>query len=280
MAEARHDSLKPAAVFTGLTLGSACLYWGLIELAQRGALPFAMTQFDFSLQSNSIPGVALAFLLRLFGPALAAVLTIALCYGRPTLNEWVASLLRWRIPGWLYLLAFLGSLGVSAVIVAVGIPLGLLHFEPTAVHVVKFLLFFFPMLLFDGPLGEEPGWRGFLLPELLKRVPPLQAGLLVGVVWYLWHMPLYLADGRAINPAGYFVNVVSLSVVFTWFYLRSGRSTLMTMFLHTSSNYALFLMLKSFSYPGGIETLQLIYDGLVVVAALAATWDLRRRYSD
>lgn len=267
---------RVALLFTTLALGFACLYWLCIDLAQHDALPFAMGPFDFSMEGNSVPGLILVCVLRLFGPAVAAALTLALLQGKAGFRAWGASLARWRQPGYLYLLVFLGPLAVSAVIVAVGYPLGMLVFDPASVHVLRFIVFFVLMIFLDGPLGEELGWRGLLLPELLKRLSPLQAGLIVGVIWYLWHIPLYLADGKAMHPAGYFINVVSLSIIFTWFYLKSGRSVFLAILLHTTTNYGLFLLIKCFSFPQGIGTLQIVYDVILVVLAIAVAMDMRR----
>jgi membrane protease YdiL (CAAX protease family) len=267
---------RVAILFTALALGFALVYWVLITLAQYGALPFAMGPFDFSLEGNSIPGLLLEAVLRIFGPAVAAILTIALLQGKAGFRGWGAQLLRWRQPGYVYLLVFLGPLAVSAVIVAVGYPLGMLVFDPSSIHLLKFIIFFVLMVFLDGPLGEELGWRGLLLPELLRSLSPLKAGLLVGVIWYLWHIPLYLADGKDLHPVGYFVNVVALSVIFTWFYLRSGRSLFITILFHATSNYGLFLLIKCFSFPQGIGTPQVIYDAILVVLAVAAAYDMHR----
>lgn len=263
---------KPAVVFTFLALGFACLYWVLIFLAEHRALPFAMGHFDFSLENNSVPGVILACLLRIFGPAVAAILTLAWLRGRPGLKELWQSVARWRSPPWLYALAFFAPLVVSALIVAIAYPMGLLHYAPDQVHPLRFIVFFLLMFFLDGPLGEEVGWRGLLLPELLKTMGPLKASFVVGVIWYLWHIPLYLADDATFHPLGFFINVVGISYIFTWFYLKSSRSTFMTTFLHTTTNFALFLVLKSFTHPDDITLLQYIYDAIVLVVAAAAAY--------
>lgn len=268
---------RVAILFTALALGLACLYWLCIVLDQHGLLPFAMGPFDFSMQGNSVPGLVLVGVLRLFGPAVAAVLTLALLQSQAGLRAWGASLARWRQPGWMYLLVFLGPLAVSAAIVAVGYPSGLLVFDPSGVHPAKFFLFFVLMIFLDGPFGEELGWRGVLLPELLRTLSPLKAGLVVGVVWYLWHIPLYLADGKALHPLGYFVNVVALSVIFTWIYLRSGRSVFLCILLHATSNYGLFLLIKFFSFPQGLGTLQVIYDVILVAIASVAAVEMQKK---
>jgi membrane protease YdiL (CAAX protease family) len=83
-------------------------------------------------------------------------------------------------------------------------------------------------LLLGGSLGEEIGWRGFLLPELLRRMNPLAASLVLGVVWGLWHLPIDLYAGFAVKGPGAILTriiySIPLAVLFTWFYLHSKGS--------------------------------------------------------
>jgi len=55
-----------------------------------------------------------------------------------------------------------------------------------------------PVIIIDltsGPLGEELGWRGYALNLLQKKYVPLKAGIIVGVVWGFWHLPLMFLSG-------------------------------------------------------------------------------------
>lgn len=54
---------------------------------------------------------------------------------------------------------------------------------------------FFVSMLIAGPLAEEPGWRGTAYPRLLASLSRLQAGLLLGAAWAVWHLPLFFIDG-------------------------------------------------------------------------------------
>ena len=265
-----------ALAYTALVLGFSVLYWLLITLGKRGLLPFAMGPPDFSLEKSSIPGLICALGLRSFGPALAAVITLYFFDGRAGLVGLWRSVTSFRLPGSLYALAIFAPLAVSVVIAAFGLYSGRLQYAADLLQPLRFAAFFVLMLIFDGPLGEEPGWRGLLLPRLLTRMEPATASFIVGLVWFAWHLPLYLADGRDFHPLGYLVNVVALSYVFTWFYIKSGHSTWMTIFLHATTNYALFLIIKSFhSTSAGSAQLQYIYDAVLAIAALATAWDLR-----
>jgi len=273
----KDPALRMVAAYTALVLGFSVLYWLLITLAQRGSLPFAMGPPDFSLAKSSVPGLICALCLRSFGPALAALITLYLFQGRAGLAGLWRSMTSFRLPVSLYALAVFAPLAVSALIAALGLYSGRLQYAADQLQPLRFAAFFLLMLIFDGPLGEEPGWRGLLLPQLLARMGAAAASFLVGLVWFVWHLPLYLADGRDLHPLGYLVQVVALSYVFTWFYIRSGRSTWMTVFLHATTNYALFLIIKSFHYASAdVVLLQRVYDTVLVIAAFVTAWDLRR----
>ncbi len=88
--------------------------------------------------------------------------------------------------------------------------------------------------------NEEPGWRGFLQPELEKRFSPLAAALWVSVAWSLWHLPLYLngfyAQDLVGGMLGGFIFRILLSIFLAWAYRRSGGSLLAMILLHTSFN--------------------------------------------
>ncbi len=90
-------------------------------------------------------------------------------------------------------------------------------------------------------LGEEIGWRGFLVPELAKQMSFTKLSLLSGVIWAAWHSPLLLfADYNAGTNRWYAlgcftVMVVSISFVFAWMTLKS-KSLWPAAVLHASHN--------------------------------------------
>lgn len=95
-------------------------------------------------------------------------------------------------------------------------------------------------LVYGGSLGEEPGWRGFLLPRLLADRTPFGASLVVGFWWALWHAPIDLAQGFVFEgPAALLARqlwALPLAVLFTWVTVRAGGSLLPAIAFHTALN--------------------------------------------
>jgi membrane protease YdiL (CAAX protease family) len=133
-------------------------------------------------------------------------------------------------------------------------------------------------------LGEEIGWRGFLVPELSKVTSFTGTAFISGIIWSIWHFPeLLFADYNNGTPAWYgltcfVVMVVGISFVFAWMRLKSG-SLWTGAFLHASHN----LWIQSIFTPLTTNTgrTKWVIDefgfALPVVAVIAAIIFWRRR---
>ena len=90
-------------------------------------------------------------------------------------------------------------------------------------------------------LGEEIGWRGFLVPELARRHGFLATSLISGIVWALWHYPiLLLGSYHAATSVWWYlplftITVVTINLLWTWLRLKSG-SIWPCVFLHAAHN--------------------------------------------
>jgi membrane protease YdiL (CAAX protease family) len=106
-------------------------------------------------------------------------------------------------------------------------------------------------------LGEEIGWRGFLVPALARRTTFRNTALFSGGIWAVWHYPLLLfADYNAATPAWYAltcftVMVIGISFVYAWMRLRSG-SLWTGMFLHASHNLVVQQILDPLTADTGV----------------------------
>jgi uncharacterized protein len=103
------------------------------------------------------------------------------------------------------------------------------------------LLGMFGAVLLSVPFqaGEEIGWRGYALPRLTARLGLARASVLLGVVWALWHVPLFYIAGT--DNFGqpfpvYLLAVTAISVPMAWLYVRTGGSLLLVMVMHAAIN--------------------------------------------
>lgn len=192
-----------------------------------------------------------------FGPAVAAWLVTRWTGG--SVREWLRPLLRWRVPLRFYAYA----LGLpAALFAAMNVVLALLG-EPVELSRLRDALpaylatFVFVALLGGGQ--EEPGWRGFALDRFQARHSPLLATLLLGVVWGLWHLPLYGLG---------FVGPLMFVFYYTWLYNRTG-SLLLCVLLHGSFTPALdHLILVDDSATVDAVILGTMLAGVLLLVAL------------
>lgn len=178
-----------------------------------------------------------------FGPLVAAAIVTWLI--GDSLRAWAGQVLRWRVrPRW-YLAAFgipfITVVAMGVIYLVLGNPI-----EPSAMvqqlpiyalPVIYVLSMVFVFLLGGGQ--EELGWRGFALPRLLNRFDAVTASLVIGAVWAVWHLPLFMVEessqyGTPFVP--YAITVLALSILFTWLYRSTERSVLLVMILHASNN--------------------------------------------
>lgn len=90
-----------------------------------------------------------------------------------------------------------------------------------------------------GPLGEELGWRGFALPRLLKRRSALSAGVILGIIWGVWHLPAFIIAGTPQNNMSFpifMISIVALSVLMTWAFKGTRGSVLAAALIHWAFN--------------------------------------------
>jgi membrane protease YdiL (CAAX protease family) len=90
-----------------------------------------------------------------------------------------------------------------------------------------------------GQAGEEVGWRGYALPRLAARFGLGGASVALGLIWALWHLPLFFIAGT--NTTGqsfplYLLQVTAISVAITWLYANTKGSLLLTMLMHSAVN--------------------------------------------
>ena len=125
-----------------------------------------------------------------------------------------------------------------------------------------------------GPLGEEPGWRGFALPRLQAQLGPLAATLLLGVLWAGWHFPQFLMPEWADQNGGvtaesvsvFVATVMAICVIMTWIFNHTRGSILLVMIAHSEREYVAGHARSDLSGAATSDIAGLIGFGIVAVA--------------
>jgi len=172
-------------------------------------------------------------------------------YGRAGLRELAVRIVDpRRIPGgwWVFVLVLFPVLTIAAALmaVAVGVTQVPLDLRGAGARLLDpaFLAAFVLFTLVIGPLPEEIGWRGYLLDRLQLRWNALVASVVLGLIWWSWHLPLFALPGyfdafsrAAPTPWGFLWGILPAAVVYTWVYNNTGRSVLAVIVLHFMHNF-------------------------------------------
>jgi CAAX protease family protein len=173
-----------------------------------------------------------------FGPSLAALITHRIFAG-----NWRAARLWTTLPG-----VLLGTAsGASAVLIAAFAAACLMtvaHFDRWQWAALLQILTLFGPNLFGGPLGEEPGWRGYALPRLQRRFDPMTSALILGFFWANWHLPLILAGIYNVAWWQFVVMTMAASVILSLAFNQSGGSTICAVLVHGVYNVGTGIILN------------------------------------
>ena len=226
----------PTAAFLLLTFAFS---WGVWELAR-------------SYLSGAGRGWRIAFhTVGLCGPTVAALILTGLLSGRRGVVDLLKRIARWRVGiGW-YLFALFSTLIIGLTAIGVYILAG-----GRAPHLNQ-LVFAQALLPLPAGLPEEYGWRGFALPHLLKKRGALTSSLIIALFWVLWHIPISPALKNVSFFGLFLLEVIPLSVLFSWLYINSRGSILLVVLYHLVYNAVIHVL----NIPGS-RSLWVVYIGL------------------
>lgn len=265
----------PLAAYLLLAFGIAWLFWvPLLVLYTGGPDRQSIVRTPLAIGLQTVGATA---------PVVSAIVVTGLTRGKRAVRQLLGGLKRWRVGLWWYAAACLLvpaltviGIGVRAAIgVDPAVPQGSALAATLAdigwIAVVLTLPLHFVLQCFGSPLLEEPGWRGFALPRVQNHIPAAWAAILVGAIWGLWQLPLFLAyqDNLAIS-----LPLITLhGFVLGWLYVNT-RSLLIAVLGHASLGVAN----NTLSLPDqGVVQVVLTLALCALILAFFRISDLRRR---
>ncbi|MFW5714383.1 MAG: CPBP family intramembrane glutamic endopeptidase, partial [Brevefilum sp.] len=175
------------------------------------------------------------------GPSLACLAAIGLQSGMQGLKKVWGQLTHFRVQWFWYPF----SLAAPPLLMLTAIEIhtllggtGLVFNDPAEIYWMVPVFF---MVLIFSVLGEEIGWRGFALPWLQKRFNALRSSLILGLIWAIWHLPLFWLPGdfhQQLPGIWFLLQTVSITISYTWVYNATRGSLWIILLLHAASNTA------------------------------------------
>ena len=174
------------------------------------------------------------------GPSIAAFIVVLIVGGKRGFVDFLRPFGRWRVSWRWWTIAIFGpavlyliGLGVYLLMDGEAPPFTMIRTELSMIPLYLVMVVLMP---WNGPVGEEFGWRGYALPNLQTKYGPLIASLVIGTVWGVWHLPSFFAPQGVIGAItavlgfsfliSYTLGTIANSIFMTWLYNKTNASAL------------------------------------------------------
>ena len=258
----QRPKFRTAVIFIALTF---LITWGInvpLALAAHHIIRFSVHRW-VEIMSTLSPGIV-------------ALLITAVQLGKISLKDLLLQIVKWRVNlTWYIFAVFIPALAVAASLWIYHI---IFHQSVDASEWYLPLILFFIFIPFS-PLWEEIGLRGFLLPILQSKFHLLLAAVILGLIWGIWHIPMYLVHNPKGNRTGLFLvffisGTIPLKVLFAWLFNNTKGSLFLTIVFHSAINatFSLFSKLPTGALRPFIYTM-----ALVSLTAIFIIWKTKGR---
>jgi uncharacterized protein len=248
-------------LFFGLTYGLSWAIW----------VPFAISGYKVD---RPIPALIAACSM----PSLVGILLTHLTSNNRDKADFWKRVISFKLigPGWftviICLFPFLLALGLLTNMLFEGALPPFQNAQQTLLRPAALILYLGANII-GGPLGEELGWRGLALDRLQNQWNALLASLILGIIWAVWHLPLFFIKGTPQQAMGFgtflfwlwSLQVISLSVLTTWVYNNTHRSILSAVFMHFMFNATYGIIQQD----GKLMSISLFTANSLIIAASA-----------
>jgi membrane protease YdiL (CAAX protease family) len=218
------------------------IVWGILYASDRNIISHNICKNCYTL--IAVIGASM--------PSIMSIIFTGFFYGSDGIKKLLKRITIWKINPLYYIYV----LFIDASIVF--IPLWICNITGSSYKFVistsfnNILLDFLVTILFGGPLQEEFGWRGYVLPKLQNKLNPIYSSIILGVFWACWHLPLFFIHNSSqygTSFSMFFISAIGLSILFTWVYNRTDGSLLLTIIFHTAVNVTPFLYGNGVTLP-------------------------------
>ena len=249
-----------------LTFAYAWLIWIPSVLDGLGLdLPFDVTGYSM-----------VVVIIGAFAPLLAAITLVARNEGRKGIKAFLKRALDFHIKPIYLILALILPLVIHLIAHYLALALGLdvaqtlFPAEISVAPVILAIPYFFLMLVIGGG-QEEFGWRGYAQEPLQEKIGVIPASLVIGVIWGIWHLPLWFMAGDMHNAYSFLAFVMmttSISLMYAWLYNSSRKNLIVVMFFHAMNNTAAPLIPFLHGIEGKPESAYWVYAAVNVFFGL------------
>ena len=185
------------------------------------------------------PGIDLAIMIiAAFGPAIGTIVSVYTIEGKGSLKKFFKPFLSLNF-GWKVWGAIFFVLGIPTVIAWI-MPE---FFGEDRIQTYLPSVYIFPiyilMMVFFGGGQEEIGWRGYIMPYLEKKYGLIIGGLILGIVWAIWHLPLWFLPGSSqsyMNFFGFMLGTIGYSYFLSWVIKASNNRLFSGLVAHGVAN--------------------------------------------
>jgi len=195
-------------------------------------LPGILQSFSLIDLSNK-----LTFSLGMIGTIIPSVIGLILLINEKQLKKALIDLFRFRLDLWIILSILI--LPLAIIITHIINIFFLKGTVPIITETYKIPFQFIIILIIAGPLGEEIGWRGFLQSKIKEKYLSVITGLIVGLIWAIWHLPIFLIKEmphRKLPLDQFIITLILISIIISFFQIRAKSGIWPALIIHTFVN--------------------------------------------